>query len=227
MPAAWALVPIKPFATAKTRLEGLLTRPECARLAEEMARDVLRALQSAPDISGIAILSTEPKLAALAEGANGAKTTRLYAEREDEDYRAALGRVAADLAAHGARHLLVVPADLPTISSGDVQQLLEGHRGGVTVCPAAVDGGTNGLLLSPPTLIPFLYGPASAQRHRDAASAVGVAARTADLTAFARDVDSPDDVHWLLGQRVACATLAWLKASGITERLKQREKQKQ
>ena len=220
--AAWALVPIKPFATAKTRLEGLLTRPECARLAEEMARDVLRALYAAPDISGIALLSTEPKLAALAEGVTAGKTTRLYAEQDGEDYRAALGRVAADLAAHGARHLLVLPADLPTLSSGDVQQLLEGHPGGVTVCRAAMDGGTNGLLLSPPTVIPFLYGTDSAERHLAAASAAGVAARTADLTAFARDVDSPDDVHWLLGQRVACATLAWLKASGITGRLKPR-----
>ena len=220
MPAAiqtaWALLPIKPFASAKSRLEGLLTRPECARLAEEMARDVLRALCSAPEISGIAILSMEPRLAALAEVANA----RLYAEQPGEDYRAALGRVAADLAAHGARHLLVLPADLPTLSSGDVRQLLEGHRAGVTVCPAAVDGGTNGLLLSPPTIIPFLYGPDSAQRHLAAAVAAGVAARTADLRAFARDVDSPDDVRWLLGQRVACATLAWLKASGISERLK-------
>ncbi len=220
MPAAiqtaWALVPIKPFATAKSRLEGLLTRPECARLAEEMARDVLRALYTAPEISGIAILSTEPRLAALAEVANA----RLYAEQAGEDYRTALGRVAADLESQGARRLLVVPADLPLLSSGDVQQLLAGHISGVTVCPAAADGGTNGLLLSPPTAIPFLYGPASAQRHLAAAAAAGVAARSADITAFARDVDSPDDVRWLLGQRVACATLAWLKASGITERLK-------
>ena len=226
MPAAWALVPIKPFAAAKTRLEGLLTRAECARLAEEMARDVLRALYAAPDISGIAILSTEPRLATLAETASTAKTTRIYAELVDEDYRTALGRVASDLAGQGVRHLLVVPADLPTLSSGDVQQLLESHRGGVTVCPAALDGGTNGLLLSPPTAIPFLYGPDSAQRHLAAAASAGIPARTADISGFARDVDSPDDVHWLLGQRVACATLAWLKASGITRRLKPREPDK-
>jgi 2-phospho-L-lactate guanylyltransferase len=216
MPAAWALVPVKPFAAAKTRLEGLLTRDECARLAEEMARDVLRALAAAPDITGVAILSTEPRLAALAEAA----TARCYAEQAGEDYRTALGRVAADLASHGARHLLVVPADLPTLSAGDIQSLLAGHTGGVTVCPAARDGGTNALLMSPPGVIPFLYGPASAQRHLAAAAAAGVAARATQLPAFARDVDSPDDVHWLLGQRIACATLAWLKASGITGRLK-------
>lgn len=216
MPAAWALVPIKPFATAKTRLEGLLTRAECARLAEEMARDVLRALTAAPDISGIAILSNELRLDTLAESA----AARRYAEQDGEDYRAALTRVATELAARGARHLLVVPADLPTLSSSDVQLLLGSHTGGVTVCPAAGDGGTNALVMSPPAVIPFLYGPASAERHLAAAAAAGVEARTVRLPGFARDVDSPDDVRWLLGQRIACATLAWLKASGITGRLK-------
>ncbi|MEO8225676.1 MAG: 2-phospho-L-lactate guanylyltransferase [Gammaproteobacteria bacterium] len=216
MPAAWALVPIKPFAAAKSRLEGLLTREECTRLAEEMARDVLRALHAAPDISGIAIVSREPGLSPLA-AATGA---RVYPENAGEDYRTALGRVAAELTARGAHHLLVVPADLPTLSSGDVQQLLDSHTGGITICRAAVDGGTNALLLSPPTAIPFLYGRASAEQHMAAAAAAGVAARAVDLPAFARDVDSPDDVHWLLRQRLACATLAWLKASGITERLK-------
>lgn len=218
MPAAWALVPIKPFAAAKSRLEGLLSRDECARLAEEMARDVLRALHAAPDITGIAILSTEPRLTALAEAAGA----RLYAERDGEDYRAALGRVAADLAAHGARHLLVVPADLPVLSSSDVQQVLESHAVGITICPAASDGGTNALLLSPPTAIPFLYGPDSAARHRAAAQAAGIPVRTLESGGFARDVDNPDDIRWLLGQRIACATLAWLKAAGVTERLRKK-----
>jgi len=215
MSAAWALVPIKPFAGAKTRLEPLLTRAECARLAEEMARDVLRALKAAPDISGIAILSNEPRLAALAETIGA----RLYTEREGEDYRMALQRVAADLAQHGARHLLVVPADLPTLSSADVQRLLKGHPGGITICPAAIDGGSNALVLSPPTAIPFLYGPDSASRHLAAAAKAEVAARTVDVAAFARDVDRPDDLRWLLGERIACATLAWLTASGIAARI--------
>ncbi len=217
MPAAWALVPIKPFATAKTRLEGLLTRPECARLAEEMARDVLRALSAAPDISGIAILSTEPKLAALAE-ASGAS---LHAEQDGEDYRAALGRVAGELEGRGVRHLLVVPADLPTLSASDIRQLLDGHASGISLCPATSDGGTNALLLSPPTVIPFLYGPDSAARHRAAAEAAGIPTRSVDLAGFSRDVDSPEDLRWLLGQRLACATLAWLKASGVAEHLRQ------
>lgn len=216
MPAAWALVPIKRFATAKSRLEGLLNRDECARLAEEMARDVLMALHAAPDITGIAILGDEPRLGPLATAVNAT----LHAEHPGEDYRTALGRVARELADHGARHLLVVPADLPTLSAGDLQALLADHKSGVTICPAAEDGGTNALLLSPPTAIPFLYGPDSAARHRAAAEAAGLPVRVMKIPGFARDVDSPEDLRWLAGQKIACATRAWLVASGILERLK-------
>ncbi|MEO8225330.1 MAG: hypothetical protein ABI661_11045, partial [Gammaproteobacteria bacterium] len=60
----------------------------------------------------------------------------------------------------------------------------------------------------------------SAARHLAAATVAGVTARSVDHAGFARDVDSPEDLHWLLGQRLACATLAWLKASGVTGRLK-------
>lgn len=218
MPAAWALVPIKPFAAAKSRLEGLLTRAECARLAEEMARDVLMALHAAPDITGIALLGDEPRLGPLAAAVNAT----LHAELPGEDYRTALGRVARELSNQGARHLLVVPADLPTLSAGDVQALLADHKTGVTICPAAADGGTNALLLSPPTVIPFLYGPNSAARHRAAAEAAGVPVRMVNIPGFARDVDSPEDLRWLAGQKIACATRAWLVASGILERLKAR-----
>jgi len=216
MPAAWALVPIKPFASAKSRLEGLLSRAECAQLAEEMARDVLMALHAAPDITGIAILGDEPRLGPLTAAVNAT----LHAEQPGEDYRAALGRVAGELTNRGARHLLVVPADLPTLSAGDVQTLLANHEAGVTICPAAADGGTNALLLSPPTAIPFLYGPDSAARHLAAAEAAGVPVRTVKIPGFARDVDSPEDLRWLAGQKIACATRAWLVASGVLERLK-------
>jgi hypothetical protein len=39
------------------------------------------------------------------------------------------------------------------------RRLIEGHPGGLSLCPAARDGGSNALLLSPPTAMPFLYGP--------------------------------------------------------------------
>jgi 2-phospho-L-lactate guanylyltransferase len=217
MPSAWALLPVKPFAQAKTRLEPLLSRDECARLATEMCRDVLRALGAASDIVGIAVYGNEP---AFATGSlrPGSVPLCLFPEYGGEDYRAGLHRVAAELEAGFARHLLVVPGDLPLLSSADVQALLAGHADGISVC-AAPDGGTNALLMSPPTTLRPLYGPASAAAHLAAAQAAGITGRAMELPGFARDIDTPDDLHWLLSQRVACATLAWLKASDVADRL--------
>lgn len=220
MASAWALVPVKAFAGAKTRLEGFLSREECAQLAAHMLLDVLRALGATPLVSGISIVGNEPRLAALTAGSGA----RLLSEPTGVDYRQALGDVAAGLAAQGVRNLLVLPADLPTLSAADVTQLIESHTGGISLCPAARDGGTNALLLSPPTAIPFLYGPDSAKRHLQAARTMGMAARHTELAGFARDIDTPDDVHWLLEQRIACATLAWLKSSGIGDRLRRQQK---
>lgn len=217
---AWALVPVKTFARAKTRLGSLLTREECAQLAAQMLLDVLRALNATPLISGITLFGNEPQLAALSAGSGA----QLLPEPPGDDYRKALGDVAAGLAAQGVRHLLVLPGDLPTLSAADVTQLLESHTGGISLCPATRDGGSNALLLSPPTAIPFLYGPDSAKRHLEAARTMGVAARHTELAGFARDIDTPDDVHWLLEQRIACATLAWLKSSGIRERLRSQQR---
>jgi 2-phospho-L-lactate guanylyltransferase len=220
MAGAWALIPVKPFARAKTRLEGLLSRDECAQLAAHMLLDVLRALAATPLIEGITLLGNEPQLAALTAGSGA----RLLPEAAGMDYRQALGEAAAGLAAQGVRQLLVLPADLPTLTASDVRRLIEGHPGGLSLCPAARDGGSNALLLSPPTAMPFLYGPDSAKRHLEAAQARGIAARHVELAGFARDIDTPDDVYWLLEQRIACATLAWLKSSGIRDRLRRQQK---
>lgn len=217
MISAWALVPVKPFAAAKTRLAGVLSPAECALLAEHMLRDVLRALTAASGITGIALLTREPRVAELAE----AGTARLLPEPSAGDYLAALDSAAATLAAAGARHLLVLPGDLPTLSAVDVQALLTRHGPGVSICAAQRDGGSNALLLTPPTAIPMLFGANSAERHAEAARERGIEWHRLDLAAFAHDIDTPDDVAWLLGQRIACATLAWLRASGIAERFRQ------
>lgn len=221
MPSAWALVPVKNFARAKTRLATCLTGEERAQLAAQMLLDVLRSLCATPLISGISLFGNEPQLATLTAGSGA----QLLPEPTDGgDFRIALGTAAAMLAAQGVRHLLVLPADLPTLTATDITRLLESHEGGISLCPAARDGGTNALLMSPPTAIPFLFGPDSAKRHLDAACASGIATRRIELPGFARDIDTPDDVRWLLEQRIACATLAWLKSSGIRDRLRLQQK---
>jgi 2-phospho-L-lactate guanylyltransferase len=215
MSAPYALVPLKDFTLAKRRLDAVLSREECAHLAGCMARDVLRALKSTRGIGGIGILGQGPGPAALAAEWG----VELLPDQGGGDYRAALAAAVATLIARKLPGLLVLPGDLPTLSSAELGALLATHRHGVTLCTAARDGGTNALLLTPPDAVPCLFGPDSARRHLEAAAAAGITGRAADLPGFARDIDTPDDLQWLLRQRVASATLAWLKSSGIAARL--------
>jgi 2-phospho-L-lactate guanylyltransferase len=212
-----AVMPIKPAGTGKSRLAALLDEPERAMLARCMAVDVIAALRACPLVAEIAILGAGDTALTLA----GEFGCRLLADDATGNLCANLDRAAGILAAEGATTLLIVPADQPTLTPADIGHLLAAHAGGVTVAVAARDGGTNALVLTPPQAIGCLFGPDSAARHLAAAQARGLAARVLDPPAFARDIDTVDDVRWLCtrGPREpGGATLDYLQRSGICAR---------
>jgi 2-phospho-L-lactate guanylyltransferase len=214
----WALVPVKAPARSKSRLSPWLSREECAELARWMAADVLTALRDSKLLTGIALLGDGMAL----DVAGVDENCRLIAEDPQLDLCANLQRAAAGLAAEGVETLLVVPADLPTLRPADVRELLVARRSGVTVCPAARDGGTNALVSTPPDAVEFLFGPDSARRHIEAAARRGFKTTRLELPAFARDIDTGEDLRWLCAQPVDCATRRFLEEIGAPQRLSQR-----
>jgi 2-phospho-L-lactate guanylyltransferase len=212
---AWALVPVKPPDASKTRLAPTLNPQERAELAARMTHDVLSALQSAPALAGIAVLAADEHGAALARGF----PCRLLKDSRPGDLCASLGAAAAQLAADGAGTVVIVPADLPTLTGADVGALLAAHEGGVSVAPAARDGGTNALVLTPPRAIECLFGPDSARRHLDAARRAGLTASRLELPGFARDIDTVDDVLWLCARPEGGSAHEYLDRAAICARL--------
>jgi 2-phospho-L-lactate guanylyltransferase len=194
--AAWALVPVKTLAGAKSRLAPALTAAERGEFATCMARDVLRALRGCPAIAGIALLARTGEAVELAREFD----CRILTDDPQRDLAANLQEAAAMLAREGVGTVLILPTDLPTLMPADVDDLLAAHSGGVTVVPAARDGGTNALVMTPPDAAPCLFGLDSAHRHLDAARRLGLTARRLELPAFARDIDTVDDVLWLRSQ---------------------------
>ncbi len=211
----WALVPVNPPQTGKSRLAPLLSPDERAELARHMAHDVLAALRGAPAIAAVALLAADESAAAIA----GDLPCRLLADERSGDLCASLTAAARRLGAEGAATILIVPGDLPALTAGDVDALLAAHRGGVTVAVAARDGGTNGLALTPPGAIPCLFGPDSAARHLAAARERGLVATRLALPGFARDIDTVDDVRWLCEQATGAAAREYLGRSGICARV--------
>ena len=211
----WAMIPVKALARAKTRLAAVLQPDECARLSRAMFMDVLSAIQEADGINHIAVLTNDTEVAELA----GQLGHTVIADNTDGDLCDNLDSAARLIAARGGDTVLVIPGDIPTVTAADVETLLQKHSGGLSICPAIRDGGTNALLCSPPDAIPFQFGTDSARRHAEEAARRGVPVARISIHAFFRDIDTPDDLLWLTSQTGGSHTVRYLQQSGITARL--------
>ena len=206
-----AAVPVKDFATAKLRLRGGLDAEGCAALARAMASDVLHAVAGARTVARCVVVGGQDARRLAADHSCG-----YCSDSGCDTLSAAIARAAQHCADAGAETLLVLPADLPTLRAADLNQLLHRHRGGLSLCPADADGGTNALVVTPPDAIEFRYGPDSARRHLKAAEQAGLQVRCVTLPAFARDVDRLEDLHRLACLPVGHNTRAWLERDATT-----------
>jgi 2-phospho-L-lactate guanylyltransferase len=71
---------------------------------------------------------------------------------------------------------------------------LLGPGPGVVIAPDRHERGTNALLLKPPGIIDFVFGPDSAQQHAQQATAKGVTPQWYRSSSISLDVDEPDDL---------------------------------
>ena len=212
----WAVVPIKHLGAAKQRLADALARPDRRRLTLAMADDVLAALSGVPGLAGVAVISGDPEVAALARRYGA----RHIPEPEARGHTAAVAHAAALLAGEGAPGMLTLPGDVPLVTAAEIREVLAAHGGArsVTLVPARDRRGTNCAACSPPTVIPLRFGEASFSPHVEAARACGVAPRVLALPGLGLDIDTPDDLEMLLHRPAATRTHAVLAASGITAR---------
>jgi len=215
MGKTWAIVPVKAFDRAKSRLFAVMTGEQRAGLARLMAIEVLRALIRTPEIDAVLLLGQGLEQETLA-GRLGCDYTN---DRAGLGLSANLTRVVQRPDIRRAKNLLVIPGDLPGLVSADVTRLVRGHKSGVTICRAARDGGTNALLVSSPSGMEFCFGADSANQHIAAARSAGLAVRCLNDSAFARDIDTPDDIRWLCCSNQASDTVRYLQQSGCLLKL--------
>ena len=211
----WAIVPIKTFDRAKQRLANVLSEEERRSLMLAMARDVLTCLSKSTQLSGILIVSRTPEADALAQ----TFATERYAESPEANLAEALTQAAEHLISHfNATGVMVVPADVPGISTTEVDELLRSHDR-VTILPDAEKIGTNGLICSPALCMPFIFDGKSFKPHVDAAFERGITPKIVPGTGFSLDVDVPDDLLAVVNQQPNSQTAIYLNKSGITARL--------
>jgi len=187
-----AILPVKGFGHAKTRLRERVPDGPRAGLAEAMVRDVLRVLGRVDGLDGVIVVTAEPRAATLARDA-GAEVVHDPAEAGQS---AAVALGIARALQQGADRVLAVPGDCPALDPGELAALLRAPEA-IVVVPDRHGSGTNALLLAPPTAMAPAFGPGSRERHEAAARASGLPWAVREVAGLGMDADTPEDLATL------------------------------
>jgi 2-phospho-L-lactate guanylyltransferase len=191
----WAIVPVKPLRRSKSRLSPVLGRDERIALSREMLVGVLETIAHVPGIERTLLVSRDTEAIALARQ-RGART---LSERPPIELNQALRQATRAAVGSGASAVLVVPADLPLVTSADLADLVAraGPPPTVVIAPDRRGTGTNALFVSPAGLIEYDFGPSSFARHQEMALAAGARVTVCDRPGLALDLDLPEDLGLL------------------------------
>jgi 2-phospho-L-lactate guanylyltransferase len=187
----WAVVPVKETVLAKQRLANVLSPRVRQELAVAMFEDVMQALAAASGLSGIAVVTLDPKAAAIAlrYGAD------VWTDGAREGHTGAVTAAARRVAANGST-MLTIPGDVPLVSPADIAHLLTMHADApaFTIIPAWDERGSNAIMCSPADFVPLRFGSDSFFPHLAAARRRGLKPTIVGNDAIALDIDEPADL---------------------------------
>jgi 2-phospho-L-lactate/phosphoenolpyruvate guanylyltransferase len=190
---ACALIPIKERVRCKTRLAEALEPAARLDLVRSMLTAVLEAAGNAQTVHQVIVISPErdtvpagiPVLADTGESLNSALVQAHTMVRE-----------------LGCHEVVVLPADLPMVTSAEIDELVRaGRMGGFAIASDAAGLGTNALCLVSTLSFHFQFGPDSRRLHLQEAQQLGFSSQIVHLPGLEFDVDSPADLEQLDGQQ--------------------------
>ncbi len=132
-----AILPVKRFAEAKSRLGPSLADPQRAQLARAMVGDVLLALAQTDAIELTIVVSCEQSLLEVA-AANGAL---VVPDSEERGQSAAVSIGVRRALAEGMQRVLCIPGDCPALDPAELQELLSVSATGGAGDASALGGG--------------------------------------------------------------------------------------
>ncbi len=185
-----AIVPVKDLWGTKSRLAPILDGGARAGLTIYMMGRVISALHEA-GVEEVCVVS--PDRIVLHEAEKRGASPLMQESRGlnpalEEGRRWAMDR--------GASSILVLPADLPLLEAPDVRAVLESapEAPSAVISPDGARAGTNALLIQPPDVLPFAFGPGSYEAHLGAARERGLDIRVCELPHLAFDLDTAEDL---------------------------------
>ena len=184
---------MKPLRRGKSRLSGVLSLEARTALNHYLLSNTLEILASVPEIEYSLVVSRDPEALTIARE-YGARTVQ---EQGSPQLNTALTRATMVALSHSVQGVLIVPADLPLLTIEDIREVVRRAVSPpvVVITPDRHRRGTNALLISPPGLIQYEYGPGSFQKHCSQAEEVGARLEICERGSVALDIDFPEDLE--------------------------------
>ena len=136
----------------------------------------------------------------------------VFEEQDQHSHSHSADRAARRAMELGAGTVLLLPIDVPLVTTAEIESLAGAARPGVIIVPSADGTGTNALVRTPPDVIESRFGKDSFRAHLEQARAKGVAADVMRPPGIVFDVDTPEDVAELLARAPDSRTAELLRA---------------
>ncbi|MFN8217985.1 MAG: 2-phospho-L-lactate guanylyltransferase [Solirubrobacterales bacterium] len=188
---ATAVLPVKHFDLAKSRLATGLDPGQRRRLMAAMVEDVLEAVPRARQVERTIVVTGDPAAQELAAECGAEVVPDPADAGHVQAALAGIARAEVD----GAECVVLLPGDCPLLDPRELDAILTGVPAPyVGIVPDRHGSGTNALVLNPPSAIVPAFGEGSRARHVELARQAGIAYGIEEVPTLALDLDTPADV---------------------------------
>jgi 2-phospho-L-lactate/phosphoenolpyruvate guanylyltransferase len=212
MMKTFAIVPVKRFENAKTRLSSILDMDDRIRLSLLMLKDTLHVLSVVHLLTKVITVSADKRVEEIAAkyGAN------FLLEEKERGVNSAVALADNYSMKEGADATIVIPHDLPLLDSTDISkacEMAENEYRCIVICPSVRYDGTNILLRKPPSIIATFYDADSYNMHIKAAIRLGIPVKRLFSRSLMHDIDTPEDALDLIKEEtVNASSLEFIKS---------------
>ena len=185
-----ALIPVKSLMTAKSRLASSFTQHQRERLVLDMFHHVLCVLSDSELFEKVSVVSSDELVLEKAYVWGAQPVIEEYQGHNQALHAAALREIS-----EGVTTLLTISADLPLLTTQEIRCFYEQSlQHDVVLAPSRDGTGTNAIMVRPPLVVPYVFGPGSLQNYVEAAKQKHLTYSKFHSIGLALDIDTIDDL---------------------------------
>jgi 2-phospho-L-lactate guanylyltransferase len=191
-----AIIPVKTFSNAKTRLQ--LSPDKVEALCKVMLEEILQVLSISPKIEKIIMVTKEEKAIEIGKKFNAITII----DEKEESVNQAVALADKYLLENDFNASIVFPQDIPYIKTQDIDFMLnyQMHPNFAIIVPSRKFDGTNALVRMPVDLMKTHYDNDSYRNHMSTAKECTLNVAMVFVKRIMLDIDDEEDLKILLEQ---------------------------